>query len=75
MWPAQSSLPILRDWKVDYVLVNGTNTAEFKNEVLPALQRLNGLCFVRDDNEPDQDRHTYLYRLMSEGRTCQAASS
>jgi hypothetical protein len=70
-WPNLAALPILRGWDVQYVLVNGTNDEQFTKVVLPSLQSLTGLCLVREDNEPDQNLHTYLYRISAGGQVCE----
>jgi hypothetical protein len=74
-WPNSAALDLLRTWKVDYVLVNGTNDNEFVDKILPGIRTLKGLCWKREDNEPDKNRHTYLLRILTDGQTCEAGQS
>jgi hypothetical protein len=71
-WPSAAALDLLRTWKVDYVLVNGTNDNQFVNEILPGIRALKGLCLKREDNEPDKNRYTYLLRILADGQICEA---
>ena len=73
-WPNSAALDLLRIWKVDYVLVNGTNDNEFVDKILPGIRTLKGLCWKREDNEPDKNRHTYLLRILTDGQTCEAGN-
>jgi hypothetical protein len=69
-WPTLVGLELLRKWRVDYVLVNGTNDEKFVAEILTGIRALDGLCLERDDNEPDRNRHTYLFRILANGQVC-----
>jgi hypothetical protein len=69
-WPTTASLDLLREWQVDYVLVNGNHNKKFVDEILPSIQMMKELCLERDDDEPDLNRHTYLFRILAAGQTC-----
>ena len=45
------------------------------DEILPRLQAAEGLCLEREDNEPDLNRHTYLFRIVLKGKACGVSSS
>lgn len=70
-WPGDQAIPLLREWQVEYVVVNGAATAEFEQEVLPSIQAIPGLCQVRyfDDGAMFFDR-TYIYRVLVPGESC-----
>ncbi|MBI5568006.1 MAG: glycosyltransferase family 39 protein [Chloroflexi bacterium] len=69
-WPTEASMELLRDWQIDYVLINGANTEKFLNETLPPIQSVPGLCLEREDNEPELNRHTYLFKVSATGQAC-----
>jgi hypothetical protein len=72
-WPTEAAIDLLREWNVDYVLVNGTNDQKFTTDVLPDVQAVESLCLEREDNEPEVNRHTYLFRIVLKGRACGVA--
>src|SRR3989338_8306383 len=79
MWPGKEDIAILRDWGIDYILVNGIESKNsisplnnFK-EILPQIKSLCGLCYLRSYDEGFMIYYTetHIFRILQQGETCE----
>ena len=71
-WPNAASLPILREWGIQYVVVSsGSLNAEQQEIILPQIDTLEGLCHIEtfDDGFMWYDK-TDIYKLISTDEMC-----
>jgi hypothetical protein len=70
-WPGEGTIPLLREWKIDYVLLNGTLDPSFQEEILPAVRKLPGLCYVRSFVGSFKGlTDVYVFRVIKPEETC-----
>jgi hypothetical protein len=72
-WPTESTILLLREWKVDYIVVTEDTSDLFRNEILPSIQSLSGLCPTKEFTESASGRPTYIFRILQDGQVCESS--
>lgn len=74
IWPNAASLPILREWGVDLVLISGMPDDQvFRVETWPELLALDGLCLIETfpgGFGEERFRETHVFAVLQEGEQC-----
>jgi hypothetical protein len=72
-WPTESSVEVLRKWGVQFVLVNGTAKDEFREQILPGIRAISGLCWLRKfDGSFMGFTEVHVFRVVRPGEACDA---
>lgn len=72
-WPSSSSIDILREWHVDYILVSGSADENFQTNILPELLANNDMCLIKTFREGVMFfSQTYVFSLLDVGEICSA---
>lgn len=75
-WPTAASLPLLREWGIDLVVINGLEDVSFTEGVLSEIQAVDGLCFVKAFPEGYMGfTATYLFAVAPENNVCPLVDS
>jgi hypothetical protein len=70
LWPTGDSVRLLRDWGVDYVIINGVSQDAFQ-ATLAGLRTLDGVCLVRSFDEGFMFfTETHAFRVLNPGEVC-----
>ncbi len=70
-WPSSSSVDILRDWNVDYIVVSGSENGDFQTNVLPELLDNKDMCLIKTFEEGVMYfSQTYAFVLLDSGESC-----
>ncbi|MEM9773444.1 MAG: hypothetical protein AAF902_02610 [Chloroflexota bacterium] len=70
-WPTQEAVDILRSWEVTYMFVSNSQSEAFLRDVLPTIERINGICFVKSFDQASMGfKQTIVYEIVSTGSEC-----
>jgi hypothetical protein len=73
-WPSAEALFILREWKIDYLVMSTIPTSsEFIEEVMPRIALIDELCLVAqfpDAYNFSNFEETYVYKILEPGVDC-----
>lgn len=70
-WPTAAALPLLREWGIDFVIINGLDDISFTEGTLTEIQAVEGLCFVKAFPEGYMGyTATYLFTIAPENNIC-----
>ena len=76
-WPSAATLPILRGWGVDYVVVSALSQVDvFRDTIWPNMLTLDGLCLVQSfpDALPMMEfSETHIFAVTEPGAPCPVA--
>jgi hypothetical protein len=70
-WPDKDAVSLLREWGVQYMVLNGHAGSELQEKIIPVTKQLPGVCLTQtfEDGFMGYDR-TYLFELRDAGEPC-----
>lgn len=75
-WPDSETMPLLREWQIEFVLVSGgAKDKDFQEQVLPSIGSLEGLCPVESfDDGFMYFNQTHVFEVLPPGQSCRPVS-
>ncbi|MFK7803904.1 MAG: hypothetical protein AB8G95_19885 [Anaerolineae bacterium] len=71
-WPTAAAMPFLYEWDVEYLLLSGSDSDAFQNEVLPSIIAIDGLCLTESFVEGAMGfKNSYIFTVVPEGQLCE----
>lgn len=63
-WPTAEIVEVLKEWDVQYVLVSNAKNEGFEKDILPIIQNIDDLCFVKSMEEASMGfKQTLIYKI------------